>query len=45
MIGVPAEGEGEDDDVVVTMPAELEQLDRAHAMLLADWSTRVTLLD
>ena len=45
VVGVPAEGEGEDDDVVLATTEELEQLDRAHALLLADWSTRDTLLD
>ena len=45
VVGVPAEGEGEDDDVVLATAEELEQLDRAQALLLADWSTRDTLLD
>ena len=45
MVGVPAEGEGEDDDVILATAEELEQLDRAQALLLADWSTRDTLLD
>ena len=45
VVGVPAEGEGEDDDVVLATAEELEQLDRAQALLLADWSTKDTLLD
>ena len=45
VVGVPAEGEGEDDDVVLATTEELEQLDRAQALLLANWSTRDTLLD
>jgi hypothetical protein len=45
VVEVPAEGEEEGDDVVLATPEELEQLDRAQAMLLADWSTRDTLLD
>ena len=36
---------GKNDDVVLAMTEELEQLDRAQALLLADWSTRDTLLD
>ena len=45
VVGVPAEGDGEDDDVALATTEELEQLDRAQALLLADWSTRDTLLD
>ena len=45
VVGVPTEGEGQGDDVILATPEELEQLDRAQALLLADWSTRDTLLD
>ena len=41
----PAEEEEEVEDVVVATAEELEQLERAQALLLADWSTRDTLLD
>ena len=41
----PAEEEEEVEDVIVATAEELEQLERAQALLLADWSTRDTLLD
>ena len=42
---VVVEEEEEDEEVVVATPDELAQLKNAQAMLLADWSTRDTLLD
>ena len=41
----PAEEEEEVEDVIVATEEELEQLKRAQALLLEDWSTRDTLLD
>ena len=43
VVGIPDEEE-EEEDVVVAMEG-LDQLKRAQTLLLADWSTRDTLLD
>ena len=47
MVGIPdeEEEEEEEEDVVVATEEELDQLKRAQTLLLADWSTRDTLLD
>jgi hypothetical protein len=44
VVGIPDEEE-EEEDVVVATEEELDQLKRAQTLLLADWSTRDTLLD
>ena len=45
VVGIPDEEEEEEEDVVVATEEELDQLKRAQTLLLADWSTRDTLLD
>ena len=45
VVGIPDEEEEEVEDVVVATEEELDQLKRAQTLLLADWSTRDTLLD
>ena len=46
VVGIPdEEEEEEEEDVVVATEEELDQLKRAQTLLLADWSTRDTLLD